>query len=74
MCLQRNQGYKEIGDEPDNSRIDPAASAQAVCQGEGRRKVSSRGTQKFPAEKVFGDLGIQRLRSLAYAQRPCAMT
>jgi len=38
-----------------------------------RRKVSSRGTRKFPGEKVFGDLGIQRLRSLAYAQRPCAL-
>jgi len=39
-----------------------------------RRKVSSRGTRKFPGAKVFGDLGIQRLRSLAYAQRPCALT
>ncbi len=39
-----------------------------------RRKVSSRGTRKFPGAKVFGDLGSQRLRSLAYAQRPCALT
>jgi RNA-directed DNA polymerase len=31
-----------------------------------RRQVSSRGTEQFPGEKVFGDLGIQRLRSLAY--------
>lgn len=31
-----------------------------------RRRVSSRGTEKFPGEKVFGELGIQRLRSLAY--------
>ncbi|OHB79808.1 MAG: hypothetical protein A2Z25_07695 [Planctomycetes bacterium RBG_16_55_9] len=35
------------------------------------RQVSSRGTEKFPGEKVFGELGIrelgiQRLRSLAY--------
>lgn len=37
-----------------------------------RRKVSSRGTAKFPSEKVFGELGIQRLRSLAMAKRPCA--
>ena len=31
-----------------------------------RRQVSSRGTEQFPGEKVFGELGIQRLRSLAY--------
>ncbi|RXM22238.1 group II intron reverse transcriptase/maturase, partial [Citrobacter sp. AAK_AS5] len=31
-----------------------------------RRKVSSRGTEQFPGEIVFGKLGIQRLRSLAY--------
>jgi RNA-directed DNA polymerase len=31
-----------------------------------RRQVSSRGTAQFPGESVFGDLGIQRLRSLAY--------
>jgi RNA-directed DNA polymerase len=31
-----------------------------------RRQVSSRGTEKFPGAFVFGDLGIQRLRSLAY--------
>ena len=31
-----------------------------------RRQVSSRGTEQFPGESVFGDLGIQRLRSLAY--------
>ena len=39
-----------------------------------RHKVSSRGTQKFPGKKVFGELGIQRLRSLATAQRSCAST
>ena len=38
-----------------------------------RRKVSSRGTRKFPGEKLFGELGIQRLRSLAYASRPCVL-
>jgi RNA-directed DNA polymerase len=31
-----------------------------------RRRVSSRGTAQFPGTKVFGELGIQRLRSLAY--------
>lgn len=39
-----------------------------------RRKVSSRGTRKFPGEQVFGDLGIPRLRSLAYAKPPCTLT
>jgi hypothetical protein len=31
-----------------------------------RRQVSSRGTAQFPGESVFGELGLQRLRSLAY--------
>ena len=31
-----------------------------------RRQVSSRGTEQFPGEIVFGELGVQRLRSLAY--------
>lgn len=31
-----------------------------------RRRVSSRGTAQFPGTKVFGELGIQRLRSLVY--------
>jgi RNA-directed DNA polymerase len=39
-----------------------------------RRKVSSRGTRKFPGEKIFGELGIQRLRALAAARRSCAST
>lgn len=39
-----------------------------------RRKVSSRGTRKFPGAKIFGELGIQRLRSLAVARRSCALT
>lgn len=29
-----------------------------------RHKVNSRGTKKFPIEKVFGELGVQRLRTL----------
>lgn len=39
-----------------------------------RHKVSSRGTQKFPGPQVFEGLGLQRLRSWAYAHRPCALT
>ncbi len=39
-----------------------------------RRRVSSRGTEKFPGERVFGELGIQRLRSLAYGDGPWAET
>ena len=35
--------------------------------------MSSRGTQKFPGAKVFSELGIQRLRSLAAARRSCAL-
>jgi RNA-directed DNA polymerase len=31
-----------------------------------RRQVSARGTEQYPGEIVFGELGIQRLRSLAY--------
>ncbi len=34
--------------------------------------MSSRGTEQFPGEIVFGELGIQRLRSLAYGDGPCA--
>ena len=37
-----------------------------------RCKVSSRGTRKFPGKNVFGELGIQRLRSLGAARRLCA--
>ncbi len=39
-----------------------------------RRQVSSRGTAQFPGEIVFGELGLQRLRSLAYGDGPCAGT
>lgn len=38
-----------------------------------RCKVSSRGTAKFPGTKVFGELGVQRLRSLATANRTRAL-
>jgi RNA-directed DNA polymerase len=38
-----------------------------------RHKVSSRGIRKFPGERVFGELGIQRLRSLAVARRSCTL-
>jgi RNA-directed DNA polymerase len=38
-----------------------------------RHKVSSRGIRKFPSEQVFGELGIQRLRSLRVARRSCAL-
>jgi hypothetical protein len=38
------------------------------------RRVSSRGTAQFPGESVFGELGLQRLRSLAYGDSPCAWT
>lgn len=39
-----------------------------------RHKVSSRGTQKFSGEKVFGELGIQRLKGLRVTRRSCALT
>lgn len=38
-----------------------------------RHKVPSRGTRRFPAEKVFGDLGIVRLRTLHVGPSPCAL-
>jgi RNA-directed DNA polymerase len=37
-----------------------------------RHKVSSRGTDRFPAEAVFGALGVQRLRSVHLGAPPCA--
>ena len=38
-----------------------------------RHKGSSRGTRKFPGTKVFGELGIQRLRSLRALRRSRAL-
>lgn len=38
-----------------------------------RHRVSSRGTCKFPGAKVFGELGIQRLRSLRALRRSRAL-
>ncbi|HSA80904.1 MAG TPA: reverse transcriptase domain-containing protein, partial [Geminicoccaceae bacterium] len=37
-----------------------------------RHKVSSRGTDRFPAEAVFGALGVQRLRRVHLGAPPCA--
>ena len=38
-----------------------------------RHKVPSRGTRRFPAEAVFGELGVTRLRRLHLGPPPCAM-
>jgi len=38
-----------------------------------RHKVPSRGTRYFPVEKVFGELGIVRLRILHVGSSPCAL-
>ena len=37
-----------------------------------RHKVQSRGTTRFPAEAVFGDLGVLRLRRVHLGAPPCA--
>lgn len=46
--------------------IDNYTYDRVVCFLKKRRQVSSRGTEQFPGEMVFGELGVQRLRSLAY--------
>ena len=53
--------------------IDNYVYHRAVRMLKKRHKVSSRGTRKFPGEKVFGELGIQRLRSLRTSKRSCAL-
>jgi RNA-directed DNA polymerase len=37
-----------------------------------RHKVPTRGTRRFPAERVFGQLGVLRLRPLHIGARACA--
>ena len=37
-----------------------------------RHKVPTRGTRRFPAEQVFGPLGVLRLRPLHIGTRSCA--
>ena len=37
-----------------------------------RHKVPSRGTHRFPAEAVFGALGVLRLRRVHLGAPPCA--
>jgi RNA-directed DNA polymerase len=37
-----------------------------------RHKVPTRGTRRFPAERVFGPLGVLRLRPLHVGARSCA--
>ena len=54
--------------------IDNYVYHRAVTMLAKRHKVSSRGIRKFPDEKVFGELGLQRLRSLRVARRSCALT
>jgi hypothetical protein len=39
-----------------------------------RHKVPTRGTRRFPAEQVFGPLGVVRLRPLHVGPRSCAST
>ncbi len=34
-----------------------------------RHKVASRATRQFPSSKIFGELGVQRLRSLHLGNR-----
>lgn len=38
-----------------------------------RRKVQGRGTRRFPAEQVFGPLGVLRLRRVHLGPLPCAV-
>lgn len=38
-----------------------------------RHKVPTRGTRYFPDEKVFGELGVLRLRTLHVGPSPCAL-
>jgi RNA-directed DNA polymerase len=38
-----------------------------------RHKVSSRGTKRFPAEAIFGALGVLRLRRVHLSAPPCAL-
>lgn len=38
-----------------------------------RHKVPSRGTRRFPAETVFGPLGVLRLRQVHLGAPPCAL-
>lgn len=38
-----------------------------------RHKVSSRGTRRFPDTRVFGDLGVLRLRHVQLRLPPCAL-
>ena len=38
-----------------------------------RHKVPSRGTTRFSAEAVFGDLGVLRLRRVHLGAPPCAV-
>jgi len=53
--------------------IDNYVYHRAVRMLSKRHKVSSRGTRKFPGTKVFGELGIQRLRSLRTSKRSWAL-
>lgn len=39
-----------------------------------RHKVPTRGIRYFPAERVFGELGVLRLRALHVASSPCTLT
>ncbi len=66
----------EIPTDPDASgpiAVHLQRKLYVKAKDEKRHKVSSRGTRKFPGEKVFGELGIQRLRSLRTSKRPCAL-
>ena len=38
-----------------------------------RRKVPTRGTRRFPADTVFGELGVLRLRRVHLGPLPCAL-
>ena len=39
-----------------------------------RHKVPTRGTRRYPAEAVFGEIGVLRLRTLHVGQPACALT
>ena len=38
-----------------------------------RHKVPTRGTRRFPAERVFGEIGVLRLRTLHVGRSACAL-
>ncbi len=60
------EGRVVIDDESDNTEQDPGTSDPAISQGEEprRHKVPTRGNTQFSFARVFGELGVFRLRNV----------